>query len=123
MSVLFVSKKGGQLRMCIDYRAFNRMTVKKNNYLPRVSDLLNWLAGATHFSRIDLNSGYYQIRVASEDMHKTAMRIRYGSYEFRVMLFRLCNAPLTFMSIMNGIIHEEMDECVVVYIDDILVYS
>lgn len=121
--VLFVSKKGGQMRMCIDYRALNRVTVKNNYPLPRVDDLLDRLAGARCFSRVDLKSGYYQIRVAAQDVHKTAMRTRYGSYEFLVMPFGLCNAPATFMSIMNGIFHDEMDECVVVYIDDILIYS
>ena len=121
--VLFVSKKGGQMRMCINYRALNRITVKNNYPLPRVDDLLNKLAGATYFSRIDLKSGYYQIRVAAQDVHKTAMRTWYGSYEFLVMPIGLCNAPATFMSIMNGIFYDEMDECVVVYIDDILIYS
>ena len=121
--VLFVSKKDGQLRMCVDYRALNRVTVKNNYPLPRVDDLLDRLARATHFSRVDLKSGYYQIRVANGDVHKTAMRTRYGSYEFLVIPFGLCNAPAIFMSIMNGIFHEEMDECVVVYIDDILIYS
>ena len=120
--VLFVRKKGSQLRMCIDYRTLNQVTVKNNDFLSRVGDLLDRLAGATHFSRIDLKSGYYQIRVANEDMHKTAMRTRYGSYEFLVIPFGLCNAPATFMSIMNGIFHEEMNKCVVVYIEDILVY-
>jgi hypothetical protein len=121
--VLFVSKKGGQLRMCVDYRALNRVTIKNNYPLPRVDDLLDRLTGATHFSRVDLKSGYYQIRVANEDVHKTAMRTRYGSYEFLVMPLGLCNAPATFMSIMNRIFHEEMDECVVVYIDNILIFS
>ena len=121
--ILFVSKKGGQMRMCIDYRAFNRMTVKNNYLLPRIDDLLDRLAGAKCFCRIDLKSGYYQIRVAAQDVHKTSMRTRYGLYEFFVMPFGLCNAPATFMFIMNGIFHDEMDECVVIYIDDILIYS
>ena len=111
------------MRMCIDYSALNRVKVKNNYPLPRVDDLLDWLAGAKCFSRIDLKSGYYQIRVAAQDVHQTAMRTRYGSYEFLVMPFGLCNAPATFMSIMNGIFYDEMDECVVVYIDDILIYS
>ena len=120
--VLFVSKKGGQLQMCIDYRALNRVMVKNNYPLPRVDDLLDRLAGAKCFSRIDLKSGYYQIRVAAQDVHKMTMRTRYGSYEFFVMPFGLCNVPATFMSIMNNIFHDEMNECVVVYIDDILIY-
>ena len=99
------------------------MTVKNNYLLPRVDDLLNRLADATYFSRIDLKSGYYQIRVANEDVHRTTIQTRYGSYEFLLMSFKLCNASTIFMSIMNGISYEEMDECVVIYIDDVLVYS
>ena len=121
--VLFVSKKGGQMRMCIDYRALNRVTFKNNYHVPRVDDLLDSLARAKYFSRIDLKSGYYQIRVAVQDVHKTVMRTQYSSYEFLVMPFGLCNTPTTFTSIMNGIFHDEMHECVVVYIDDILIYS
>ena len=109
--------------MCIDYRALNRVMVKNNYNLPRVDDLLDKLVKKTYFSRIDLKSDYYQIRVANEDVHKMAMRTRYGSYELLVIPFGLYNAPATFMSIMNRIFHEKMDECIVVYIDDILVYS
>ena len=95
-----------------------------NNYhLSRVDDFLDRLAGATNFSRIDLKSGYYQIRVTNEDVHKTAMRTQYGSYEFVIMPFGLCNAPATFISIINDFVHEEMDECVMVYIDNIFIYS
>lgn len=111
------------MRMCIDYRALNRVTVKNNYPLTRVDDLLDRLAGTTYFRRIDLKSGYYQIRVAAQDVQKTAMRTWYGSYEFFVISFGLCNAPATFMSIMNGIFHEEIDRCVVIYINDILIYS
>ena len=100
----------------------NRVTVRNNYPLPRVDDLLDRLAGAKCFSRIDLKSNYYQVRVAAQDVYKTSMRTRYGSYEFLVIPFGLCNAPATFMSIMNGIFHVEMDECVVVYTDDILIY-
>ena len=109
--------------MCIDYRALNQVTVKNNYPLPRIDDLLDRLTGAKCFSRIDLKSGYYQVRVAAQDVHKTAMRTCYGLYEFLVKPFGLCNAPATFVSIINGIFHDEMDECVVVYIDDILIYS
>ena len=121
--VLFVRKKCGQLRMCIDYRTPNRVTIKNNYPLPQVDDLLDRLAGAIHFSRIDLKSEYYQIRVAEQDVHKMAMQTRYGSYEFLVMPFGLCNAPVKFISIINGMFHEKMDEFVMVYIDDILIYS
>ena len=99
------------------------MTVKNNYPLPRIDDLLDRLASAKYFSRIDLKSGYYQIQIDEGDVHKMTMRTRYGSYEFLVMPFALCNAPATFMSIMNLVFHKEMDECMVVYIDDILVYS
>lgn len=99
--VLFMSKKYGQLRICINFCGFNRVIVK-NNYHLRVDDFLVRLAGATHFSQIDLKSIYYQIRVASEDVHKLVMRTRYGSYEFLIMSFKFCNAPTTFMCILNG---------------------
>ena len=93
------------MRICINYRALNRITVKNNYHLPQVDDWLDRLAGATYFSRIDLKFGYYQIRVAVQNVHKMTMRTRYGSYELLVMPFGLCNAPATFMSIMNGIFH------------------
>ena len=121
--VLFVDKKDGKLRMCVDYRALNKVTIKNNYPLPRIDDLFDRLAGARYFSRIDLKSGYYQIRIADEDVEKTACRTRYGSYEFLVMPFGLCNAPSTFTTLMNTIFREEMDDFVIVYIDDILVYS
>ena len=86
-----MSKNCGQLCMCMNYRALNRVINKNNYHLPRVDDLLDRLAGATHFSRIDLRSSYYPIRVANKDMHKMAMRTQYGSYEFLVMSSELCN--------------------------------
>ena len=121
--VHFVSKKDGQLPMCIDYWALNKVTVKNNYPLPRVDDLLDRLVGAKYFCRIDLKSGYYQIWINEGDVHKTTMRTRYGSYKFLVMPFGLCNAPATFMSIMNSVFHKEMDKYVVIYIDDLLVFS
>ncbi|KAL3678999.1 hypothetical protein R1sor_021955 [Riccia sorocarpa] len=121
--ILFVKKKGGTLRLCVDYRALNKVTIRNNYPLPRMDDLFDQLAGARFFSRIDLKSGYYQIRVADSDVEKTAMRTRYGSYEFLVMPFGLCNAPSTFMTLMNNIFHDKTDKFVIVYIDNILIYS
>jgi len=94
--VFFVHKKDGTLRMCVDYRAFNKATVKNRYLLPRIDDLFDHFSGAKVFSRIDLCSGYYQIRIAERDEEKTACRTRYGSYEFLVMPFGLTNAPATF---------------------------
>jgi hypothetical protein len=111
--VLFVHKKDGTLRMCVDYRY----------PLPRIDDLFDRLSGAKVFSRIDLRSGYYQIRIKERDEEKTACRTRYGSYEFMVMPFGLTNASATFCTLINDIFHEWFDDFVVVYIDDILIYS
>ena len=121
--VLFVDKKDGKLRLCVDYRALNKVTVKNSYPLPRIDDLFDRLAGAKYFSRIDLRSGYHQIWIAQGDEEKTACRTRYGSFEFLVMPFGLCNAPATFTTLMNNIFHEYLDDFVIIYIDDILVYS
>ena len=121
--MLFVDKKDGKLRICINYRALNKVTIRNNYPLPRIDDLFDRLAGAKYFSCINLKLGYYQIQIADGDVEKTACRTRYGSYEFFVMPFGLCNAPLTFTTLMNTIFREEMDDFVIVYIDDILVYS
>jgi hypothetical protein len=121
--VLFVHKKDGTLRMCVDYRALNKATVKNRYPLPRINDLFDHLSGAKVFSRINLCSGYYQIRIKEGDKEKTACRTRYGSYEFMVMPFGLTNAPTTFCTLMNDIFREWLDDFVVVYIDDILIYS
>jgi len=121
--VLFVHKKDGTLRMCVDYRAFNKATMKNRYPLPWINDLFDRLSGAKVISRIDLRSGYYQIQIAKGDKEKTACHTRYGSYEFLVMPFRLTNAPATFCTLMNNIFREWFDDFVVIYIDDILIYS
>jgi hypothetical protein len=121
--VLFVHKKDGTLRICVDYKALNKATMKNRYPLPRIDDLFDRLSGAKVFSRIDLRSGYYQINIAKGDEEKTACRTRYGSYEFLMMPFGLSNAPATFCTFMNDIFREWLDDFVVVYIDDILIYS
>ena len=121
--VLFVKKKYGTLRMCIDYRQINKVTVKNKYPLPRIEDLFYQLKGAGVFFKIDLRSGYYQLRVKEVDVPKTAFRTRYGHYEFLVMPFGLTNAPAVFMDLMNRILRPYVDKFVMVFIDDILVYS
>jgi hypothetical protein len=122
-TVLFVHKKDGTLRMCVDYRALNKAMVKNRYPLPRMDDLFDRLPGAKVFSRIDLRSGYYQIQITKGDEEKTTCHTRYVSYKFLVMPFGLTNAPATFCTLVNDIFREWLDDFVVVYIDDILIYS
>ncbi|GJU61571.1 putative reverse transcriptase domain-containing protein [Tanacetum coccineum] len=121
--MLFVKKKDGALRMCIDYRELNKLIIKNRYPLPRIDDLFDKLQGVCCFSKIDLRLGYHQLRVREEDIPKTAFRTRYGHFEFTVMPFRLMNAPAIFMDLMNRVCKPYLNKLIIVFIDDILIYS
>ena len=120
--VPFVQKKDGSLRMCVDYRALNKHTVKNRYPIPRIDDLIDQLRGARVFSSLDLQSGYNQIRISEEDIFKTAFRTPYGHFQFKVLCFGLTNAPATFQHAMNSAFRDCLGKYVLVYLDDILVF-
>jgi hypothetical protein len=121
--VIFVNKKDGSLQLCIYYRDLNRATVKNRYPMPRIDDLFDQMKGAAIFSKIDLRSGYHQLRIKEGDIPKTAFRTRFGHYEFVVVPFELTNVPTVFMSLMNGVFRKYLDRFVQVFLDDILIYS
>jgi hypothetical protein len=121
--MIFVLKKDGTQRLCVDYHALNEVTIKNKYPLPRIDDLFDQLRGACVFSKIDLRLGYHQLKIRECDIPKTAFVSRYGLYEYTVMSFRLTNAPAYFMYLMNKVFMEYLDKFIVVFVDDILVYS
>jgi hypothetical protein len=116
-------KEDGTLRPCIEFRQLNKHTIKNKYPLPIIDDLFDQLRGSKIFSKIDLRSGYHQVKIKEEDIHKTTFRTRYGHYEFVVVPFGLTNAPAIFMHLMNGILINYLDKFFIVFLDDILVYS
>jgi hypothetical protein len=120
---LFVKKKDQSLRLCVDYRPLNAVTIKNKYPLPCIDILFAQLAGARVFSKVDLRSGYHQIKIRLEDVPKTAFSTRYGLYEYLVMSFGQTNAPAHFMYLMNSVFMPELDKFVMFFIDDILIYS
>jgi hypothetical protein len=121
--VLFVEKKDGTKRMCIDYRVLNEVTIKNKYPLPRIEDLFDQLRGAGVFSKVDMRSGYHQLRIRPSNIPKTTFITKYGLYEYTVMSFGLTNAPTFFTYLMNSVFMDYLDKFVVVFIDDILIYS
>jgi hypothetical protein len=120
--VLFIKKKEGSMKMCINYQELNKVTTKNRYPLPRIDDLLDQLQEACMFSKVDLRLGYHQVRVKEEDIPKTAFMSRYRHYEFLVMYFGLTNKPAFFMDTMNRVFHDNLDQLTIIFIDDILIY-
>ena len=121
--ILFPNKKDKTLRLCIDYRQLNMFTIKNRNPLPRIDDLFDQLRGARVYSKIDLCTGYHQLGVKETDILKTAFRTRYGHFEFIVLPFGLTNVPAAFMDLMHRVFQPYLNQFVVVFVDDILIYS
>jgi hypothetical protein len=121
--VIFVDKRDGTIRLCVDYQKLNDITIKNKYPLPKIEDLFDQMNGARVFSKIDLRTGYHQLKVRESDIPKTAFTTRYELYEYTVMSFGLTNAPAYFMNLMNKVFMKYLDKFVVVFIDDILVYS
>jgi hypothetical protein len=121
--VLFVPKKNGKIRFCVDYRQLNDRTIKSTYPLPNIENIMENLQGMKYFSKIDLSQGYHQVKVHTDDIYKTAMNTRYGQYEWLVMNFGLTNAPATFMQLLHSIFHDLLDVSMIVFIDDILIFS
>ena len=121
--ILFMEKNDGTLRLCIEFRKLNKVETKNKNPLPRIDDLFDQLREDKILSKIDLRLGYNQIRIKEEDVSKTTLRTRYGHYKFTVVPFGLTNAPITFMCLMNGIFKNYLDKFIIVFLDDILIYS
>jgi hypothetical protein len=121
--MLFVEKKDGTKRMCMDYKSLNEVTVKNMYPLPRIEDLFDQLRGVSVFSKIDLRSGYHQLKIRPSNIPKATFITKYELYEFTIMSFGLTNAPTYFMYLMNSVFMDYLDKFVVVFIDDILIYS
>jgi hypothetical protein len=116
-------KKDGMFRICIDFKKLNKVIVKNKYHFPRIDDLFDQMRGAQIFSKIDLRYGYYQVRIKEEDNNKTTFRVRYRHYEFTMVSFGLSNAPVVFMCLMNGVFRNYLYKFVILFMDNILIYS
>lgn len=121
--MMFIKKKDGTLRLCNDYKYLIKVIVKNKYTLPRIDDFFYQMRGAKALSKIDLRFDYHQVRIKEEDIHKTTFKMRYGHYEFNVVSLGLTNAPMTFMCLMNGVFKKYLDQFVLLFLDDIMVYS